>query len=144
MPTVVDLFCGVGGLTHGLRLAGLTNARFISQDVSVLRPEEVAALYPDNEARVLVGCTLIRLGYNVSHEVVYSEEYGVPQNRRRLVLLTLRLGELALIEPLYYSPPFSALRSSAVPTAIWAGLRGGLLDCQNSLCTFIPSRHIMW
>jgi DNA (cytosine-5)-methyltransferase 1 len=23
MPTVVDLFCGVGGLTHGLRLIGL-------------------------------------------------------------------------------------------------------------------------
>ncbi|MDR1581244.1 MAG: DNA cytosine methyltransferase, partial [Synergistaceae bacterium] len=185
MPAVVDLFCGVGGLTHGLRLAGLNvvagidvdescryayernneDTRFVSADVSILRPEEVAELYPDEGIRILVGCapcqpfskytkryrkseqnggrgkdkwkllysfadivrhvlpdivsmenvpglakeqvftdfckTLIELGYNVNYSVVYCPEYGVPQNRSRLVLLASMLGKIQLIKPKY-------------------------------------------
>jgi DNA (cytosine-5)-methyltransferase 1 len=76
MPTVVDLFCGVGGLTHGLCLAGLNvvagidldascqyayehnngDAQFIAADISVLAPADVGALYPEEGLRVLVGC----------------------------------------------------------------------------------------
>ena len=202
MPAVVDLFCGVGGLTRGLRLAGLNviagidldpscqyayehnnkNARFILADISMLRPEEVKALYPENRLRILVGCapcqpfskytkryrkgeqkggrendewqrdnkwkllysfsnivrhvlpdivsmenvpeladeqvfadfhdTLIQLEYNVSHNVVYCPEYGVPQNRRRLVLLASRLGKLALIRPLYKESNYPTVRES--------------------------------
>ncbi|GHS97349.1 cytosine-specific methyltransferase [Synergistales bacterium] len=202
MPTVVDLFCGVGGLTHGLRLAGLNvvagidldascqyayehnngNAHFITADVSTLAPNGVAALYPDEGLRVLVGCapcqpfskytkryrkgeinggreadewqrdnkwrllysftnivehvlpdivsmenvpeleneevfadfiaTLERLEYHVSYSVVYCPEYGVPQNRRRLVLLASRLGALTLIEPLYGEGNYPTARES--------------------------------
>ncbi|ALC17392.1 cytosine methyltransferase [Desulfuromonas soudanensis] len=40
---------------------------------------------------------LVGLGYHVSHKIVKCEEYGVPQFRRRLVLLASRLGEINLI-----------------------------------------------
>ena len=202
MPTVVDLFCGIGGLTHGLRLAGLNvtagidldssckyayehnnaKANFITADVDTLLPEEVTALYPENGLRILVGCapcqpfskytkryrkgeqnggresdkwqqnnkwkllysfadiirhvlpdivsmenvpelsdeqvfedfrnTLTQLEYNVSYSIVYCPNYGVPQNRRRLVLLASRLGELNLIEPLYNEENYLTVKSS--------------------------------
>jgi DNA (cytosine-5)-methyltransferase 1 len=74
--TVVDLFCGVGGLTHGLQLAGLNvvagidldpscryayehnngDARFMVADVSTLAPAVIAMLYPADGLRILVGC----------------------------------------------------------------------------------------
>lgn len=36
--------------------------------------------------------------FNVSYSNVYCPEYGIPQKRRRLVLLASRLGEIELIE----------------------------------------------
>ena len=76
MPSaVVDLFCGVGGLTHGLQLSGLNvvagidieescryayehnnNARFINADITHLTGEELEALYPVAATKILVGC----------------------------------------------------------------------------------------
>jgi DNA (cytosine-5)-methyltransferase 1 len=202
MSTVVDLFCGIGGLTHGLRLAGLNVAvgfdldssckyayehnnegtRFIAADISALAPAEIAELYPADGVRILVGCapcqpfskytkryrkgeqnggrehdewqrdnkwrllysfanitehvmpdivsmenvpelvnekvfadfhdTLIQLGYNVSHSIAYCPEYGVPQNRRRLVLLASLLGNIKLIEPLYNEGNYPTVRGS--------------------------------
>ncbi len=72
---VVDLFCGVGGLTCGLRQAGLTvvagfdcddgcrfayetnnKARFFRADVASLTSDELVAVYPPNGAKILVGC----------------------------------------------------------------------------------------
>ncbi|MDR1688678.1 MAG: DNA (cytosine-5-)-methyltransferase [Clostridiales bacterium] len=200
IPAVVDLFCGVGGLTHGLRFAGLNviagidvdqscqysyehnnqNTKFILADVSSLPFEKIAELYPKGSIRVLVGCapcqpfskytkryrkgeqnggrekdvwqrdnkwkllysfadiikhvlpsiismenvpelkdeqvftdfcdTLIKLGYSVSNSVIYCPDYGVPQNRRRLVLLASRLGEIKLIEPLYNAENYPTVR----------------------------------
>ncbi len=202
MPTVVDLFCGVGGLTHGLILAGLnvtagidsdsscqyayehnnTGSRFITADLSVLDPFEIKALYLNADLRVLVGCApcqpfskytkryrkgeqnggreadiwqndnkwkllysflnivefimpdivsmenvpelenervfkdfynaLIRMGYTVHYYVVYCPDYGVPQNRRRLVLLASFLGDLTLIKPLYNKNNYLTVRTS--------------------------------
>ena len=202
MPTVVDLFCGVGGLTHGLRLAGLSvvagidvdsscryayeknnaDAQFIQADISTLPPQRIEALYPEEGVRVLVGCApcqpfsrytkryrkgeqsggrendewqrdkkwallysfanivkhvmpdivsmenvlelenekvfldfynmLLGLGYKVSHRVVNCPEYGVPQNRRRLVLLASLFGELTLIEPLFKEDNYPTVRES--------------------------------
>lgn len=42
---------------------------------------------------------LTRLRYSVSCNVVHCEEYGVPQERTRLVLLASRLGSIRLLPP---------------------------------------------
>lgn len=42
-------------------------------------------------------------GYYVSHQVVYCPDYGVPQRRKRLVLLASALGEISLI-PATHTP----------------------------------------
>ncbi len=71
----VDLFCGVGGLTHGLQNAGVTvlagvdldpdcrfpfetnnSARFVHADVATLRDSDLMALFPERGQRVLTGC----------------------------------------------------------------------------------------
>ena len=76
MPvTVLDLFCGVGGLTHGLQLAGLHVAagfdidstcryayehnnmsEFVSCDITQLTADDLMAYYPEGDIKVLVGC----------------------------------------------------------------------------------------
>lgn len=72
---VVDLFCGVGGLTCGLRKAGLNvvagidrdptceyaytennKAKFIKADVSSYPAEEIQKLFEGAETKILVGC----------------------------------------------------------------------------------------
>ncbi|MFL2095245.1 DNA cytosine methyltransferase [Marinilactibacillus psychrotolerans] len=39
--------------------------------------------------------------YFVEWKVIFAPEYGVPQNRKRLLLLASKLGEVKLIDPLY-------------------------------------------
>jgi DNA (cytosine-5)-methyltransferase 1 len=75
-PTAIDLFCGAGGLTHGLRDAGLRvvlgvdvdpdarfpyesnnpGSSFLQRDLWYLRPEEIASYYPEGSTRILAGC----------------------------------------------------------------------------------------
>lgn len=172
---VVDLFCGVGGLTCGLKKTGLNvvagldndascefaytennNTKFICADVSKYPSKEINNLYADAEIKVLVGCapcqtfskqtskyknriydkkwtlleyfaqhieninpdivsmenvpelvkfdifehfksTLDRLQYHVSYKIVDCSEYGLPQKRKRLVLLASKFGEISLL-----------------------------------------------
>lgn len=76
MPSAaVDLFCGIGGLTHGLQLSGIpvfagfdidascryayeanNNSIFLEADVENLSANDVIAFYPENTTRILVGC----------------------------------------------------------------------------------------
>ncbi|MFT6238411.1 MAG: DNA (cytosine-5)-methyltransferase 1 [Akkermansiaceae bacterium] len=171
----VDLFCGAGGLTRGLKDSGIevvagydndpacgfpyeknnSGSRFKLKSVADLSAEEVEALYPIGKTRILVGCApcqpfskytqgsdtkddakwglllefgrLIKAvkpeivsmenvpeiqrhevvsqftnlleseGYHVSHTIAYCPDYGIPQQRRRLVLLASRLGPIELI-----------------------------------------------
>lgn len=173
----VDLFCGAGGLTHGLISAGVSvvagvdvdqacrypydannpGAQFHLRDVSELKGTEVNTWYGDADVRVLAGCapcqpfssytqrydtrgtdrwwllkhfgrlveeihpdvvtmenvpavihhevfesfvlTLERQGYGVWYGVVDSSEYGLPQRRRRTVLLASLNGEIRMREP---------------------------------------------
>lgn len=71
----VDLFCGVGGLTHGLINAGVNvrlgvdldpacrfpmeannTARFLESDVSELRPSDILAAFGESKVTLLAGC----------------------------------------------------------------------------------------
>lgn len=48
--------------------------------------------------------TLKRLGYKVWFDVVDSSQYGVPQSRRRMVLLASKRGEIKMIKPSVKKP----------------------------------------
>lgn len=172
----VDLFCGAGGLTHGLELEGIpvvagidldpacrfpyesnNGARFLERDISRLTVQELIRLFGDAETRILAGCapcqpfstytqrysqrddrkwgllyefirlargtkpelitmenvptvskhavfhdfvdSLQRMKYRVWYGVVDSSQYGVPQSRRRMVLLASKRGEIEIIPP---------------------------------------------
>lgn len=175
---VIDLFCGIGGLTHGLIkegldvVAGIDNdntckfgyeynnkTKFINQDILQVTAQEINNLFgkDKNIIKVLAGCapcqpfsrlnlnkitqkqlqplekfaqliaetkpdivsmenvggladtkkypifqtfldTLKNGGYKYKYEVVDVSEYGVPQRRRRLVLLASRFGDIELIK----------------------------------------------
>lgn len=72
---VIDLFCGAGGLTHGLQLAGLdvvagidlagecrfpyeknNKSKFIEQDITNITKEDLLELYGNASVKVLAGC----------------------------------------------------------------------------------------
>lgn len=74
-PVAVDVFCGVGGLTCGLQAVGLpvvagidfdescqyafehnNKSKFLHRDVTNIKAQEVADLYPADSLRILVGC----------------------------------------------------------------------------------------
>jgi len=170
----VDLFCGAGGLTHGLASAGVdvrvgvdldpdcrfpyeanNAAAFMCADVRTLSGEHFSRFLQDAELTLLAGCApcqpfstysqardpkassdwgmLLEFGRLVSEVkpdfvtmenvpqladndvfkdfvaklagyhtwcgVVDCAEYGVPQRRRRLVLLASRLGKISLLSP---------------------------------------------
>lgn len=73
--SVVDLFCGAGGLSHGFRQEGFdvvagydtdetcryayeynNEAPFVRRDVAKLTAREVRALFVPGKARILIGC----------------------------------------------------------------------------------------
>lgn len=192
MPcSVVDLFCGVGGLTKGLELAGLNviagvdinetckfayeannRSRFIAGDVTSIAIGKIERLYPEDNLRVLVGCApcqpfskytqryrkeghrddkwrllysfsdIIRQirpqivsmenvpelvkeqvfqdfidalrneQYHCSWQIAYCPDYGVPQKRKRLVLLASLLGDIKLIDPLYDKNNYNTVRDA--------------------------------
>lgn len=43
---------------------------------------------------------LVDLNYQVQEQIVYCPDYGVPQNRKRLVLLASKFGKIQLINPI--------------------------------------------
>ena len=73
--SVVDLFCGIGGLSHGLRQAGLpvaagvdadptcryafeanNEADFIGEPLEEVTGARIRSMYPEGSRRILVGC----------------------------------------------------------------------------------------
>ncbi|MEU1773651.1 DNA cytosine methyltransferase [Streptomyces sp. NPDC012842] len=173
-PTIsaVDLFCGVGGLTHGLVRSGVNvtagvdldpscrfpyeannDAKFIERDVNELTAADVSAHLNGGDYSLLAGCApcqpfssysqsgrsekagkdwrlvssfgdlvaelqpdLVTMenvaqlashsvfkrflkslkGYHVHWSIVECTKIGVPQSRKRLVLLASKLGDIGL------------------------------------------------
>lgn len=56
--------------------------------------------------------TLERRDYHISAKIVRCEDYGVPQRRRRLVLLASRLGPIKLIEPTHDEMSYVTVRQA--------------------------------
>ena len=171
----VDLYCGLGGLTHGLLRGGVhvvagvdidpecrfpyernNSARFIEADVCQLTGTDLHALWGPEHITLLAGCApcqpfssysrsgrptrqdekwhlvaefgrlvqestpdLVTVenvpqmadhdvfedllatlaGYHIWWDIVQCVDYGVPQTRRRLVLLASRASSIALLPP---------------------------------------------
>jgi len=170
---VVDLFCGVGGMTHGFIkenfrvAAGVDNdltckyayeknnsSEFIYKSIEEFTGDKLSEIYANSPIRILIGCapcqpfsnynhkkfkddkwkllyefarlikevepeivsmenvpqiakysvfnnfidTLEKRGYNVFWKIVYCPAYGIPQNRKRLVLLASKLGKISLLD----------------------------------------------
>ena len=189
---VVDLFCGIGGLSYGMKTAGFrilagfdldqtckyayetnTGGEFIYKDIKEVTPYDIAHRYSRRAIRVLAGCApcqpfssyafknkekdknkydllyefgrlvkdicpdivtmenvpsigsfklkpvlddfiklLESLEYHVKTKVVYCPDYGVPQTRKRLVLLASRFGDIDLIAPTHKKEEYLTVRDT--------------------------------
>ena len=182
--TAVDLFCGCGGLTHGLMKAGIAvesgldidaqsafayeannpGAEYLKRDIQDVTAPQIMNMFEEGKYTLLAGCApctpfsklthgmaehhavdlldnfgrlvktvkpdlitmenvpeLAERGgvvferflailrkhcapYEPRWAIVKCEHYGVPQSRRRLVLLASRLGQIELPSPRYRYP----------------------------------------
>lgn len=91
-----------GLLYHFARLARDTNP-------DVITMENVPTVARHSVFQDFVN-TLKALGYKVWFDVVDSSKYGVPQTRRRMVLLASKFGDIKMIEPTHPNP--STVRSA--------------------------------
>lgn len=188
--SVIDLFCGIGGLTNGLKQSGIevkagidfdkscryayetnNNATFVGEDIAKITGDDLKKLWGENKIKVLVGCApcqpfsthsnkikdkengdkwnllneylrlveetkplvlsmenvtnlankdiflnfvngLKELGYFISYKKVFCPDYGIPQKRRRLVLLASRLGEISLLPPTHDKNHYLTVRDA--------------------------------
>ena len=175
----IDLFCGVGGLSYGLKQAGIEvkagididktcefaysrncSAEFIHKSVDSVNGNVLNSFFGGASMKLLAGCapcqpfssytyksnkkkdnrwqllyefarlidetepdfvtmenvpTLLKFkaapvfddfvsklkkkGYHVWYDIIFAPDYGIPQNRKRLVLLASKFGEIELIPP---------------------------------------------
>jgi DNA (cytosine-5)-methyltransferase 1 len=205
--TVVDLFCGAGGLSQGFLLERFAvaggidldpdcrfpyeannHAPFVKRDVRDVSSTDLVAMYSGNSPRILGGCapcqpfssytqgrcpskdekwgllyafrrlvadtrpdivtmenvvriqahqvfqdfvdTLNSLGYHVSVTEVFCPDYGIPQTRRRLVVLASLHAPISLAAPTHSRMTYVTVRDTigALPP-----LSAGQVDATDEL-----------
>lgn len=193
---IIDLFCGIGGLSHGFYkekmkvVAGFdidetcrypfeenNDAVFISKDVREVTQNEINELFGNADIRILVGCApcqpfstysykspdkakkaetakwsllnkfaqlidavkpeivsmenvpgvykfdksnvfknflncLTDNKYHFDYKIVNCPDYGIPQRRKRLVLLASRLGKISLIQETHSPKTYLSVRDT--------------------------------
>lgn len=189
---VVDLFCGIGGLSYGMKSAGLhilagfdldrtckyayetnTGGEFIYKNITEVTAKDISPRYSKESIRILAGCapcqpfssyafknkdkdpnkydllyefgrlvnevepdiitmenvpsirafrlkpvlqdfisTLEKDGYHVWCDVVYCPDYGIPQTRKRLVLLASRFGKVSLMPKTHTADKYVTVRDT--------------------------------
>src|SRR5690554_7240537 len=106
--STIDLFCGVGGLTYGLRQANIkvkggfdidkscqfayeenNNAKFHAISVSDIKGEDLLKIWKNDDVRILVGCAPCQPFSTHSNKVKNKEE----GNKWNLLNEFLRLVE---------------------------------------------------
>lgn len=190
--SAIDVFCGIGGLSFGLKKAGIpvlagvdldescryayeqnVQADFVLQDISQIHGDEINKRYwaDSIQVKILAGCApcqpfsphsnkvknrkqtkgwrlisefmrlvmetspdivtmenvpnlvnqeifkdfvvfLERSSYFVTYSNVYCPDYGIPQKRRRLVLLASKYGEISLIPRTHSEEGYVTLRQA--------------------------------
>lgn len=104
--SAVDLFCGAGGLTHGLLIAGVrvnvgvdvdaackypyeqnNDCLFLEKDVRDLSGKELADHYPKDDVKILVGCAPCQpfSRYSRGKTAVDDEKWGLVRSFGRIV-----------------------------------------------------------
>jgi len=80
-------------------------------------------------------------GYHVTHKVVYCPDYGVPQSRKRLILLASLFGKIELLPPTHTPENYVTVRDAigALPA-----LAAGEMDPDDSMhsCTALSDKNI--
>ncbi|MGR3317716.1 MAG: DNA cytosine methyltransferase [Candidatus Anammoxibacter sp.] len=56
--------------------------------------------------------TLKKEGYFVWHRIIYAPDYGIPQKRKRLVLLASKLGNISLLPPTHTPNRYVTVRDA--------------------------------
>lgn len=208
LVSCIDLFCGVGGLTHGLIRGGINvtagididpqcrfsyesnnDAIFIEKDIHEISGDELGIMFGRSKLRLLAGCapcqpfsTYSRKGrqdrndkkwelildferlvketqpdfitmenvpqlldhkvfhdfreglknYKLWYDVVDCVQYGIPQTRKRLVLLASRHGPIELLSPNAFERTVSTVRKAISHLPV---LKAGCSDPNDALHT---------
>lgn len=92
IPEVVDLFCGIGGLSYGLKSQGFVikggfdldatckyafehniGAPFFHKNIKDVSGDEIRALYSNGSIRVLAGCAPCQPFSSYSHKKIRTQ-----------------------------------------------------------------------
>jgi len=80
----------------------------------IISMENVPTLLNFKEAPVFYDFVdeLKEIGYFVWYDVVYSPDYGIPQKRKRLVLLASKLGNLKILPPTHTKEKYVSVKDA--------------------------------
>lgn len=89
------------------RLINETEPDFVTmENVPTLLTFKAAPVFKDFVKK------LKKKGYHVWYDIVFAPDYGIPQNRKRLVLLASKHGEIELIPPTHKKQDYKTVKEA--------------------------------